>query len=46
MLENGQELVRDRDQFDRVIADDVARLVVALSGGADSVAMLHWLVNA
>ena len=38
-------IVRNKRELERLIADDIARLVVALSGGADSVALLHWLVH-
>ncbi len=39
-------VVRDKPELERLVADGVVRLVVALSGGADSVALLHWLVKA
>ncbi|MCZ6502883.1 MAG: tRNA lysidine(34) synthetase TilS [Gammaproteobacteria bacterium] len=44
MFESGQG--SENEQLNRLLSDDVVRLVVALSGGADSVALLHWLVNA
>lgn len=45
MPELQQELMNDGKQLNRILSDEVVRVVVALSGGADSVALLHWLVK-
>lgn len=46
MPELRKQLVSEGEPLNRILLDEVARLVVALSGGADSVALLDWLVKA